>query len=96
VQAGDPTPFKAFRRNEYRVTIAKMGCLPDSAPVEELLAGEIVITEEVRRAALDWQARGALIFGLSDKPDEASLPTPKQVGQGFPPLHRKETHVVGE
>ncbi len=96
VQAGDPTPFKAFRRNEYRLTIDKMGCMPDMAPVEEILAGEIVLTEEVRRAALDWQARGALLFGLSDKPDEASLPTPQQVSQGCVPLHRKETHVVGE
>ncbi len=96
VQAGDPTPFKAFRRNEYRLTIAKMGCLPDTTPVEEILTGEIVLTQEVRQAALGWQARGALLFGLSDKPDEASLPTPELAAGGYVALHRKETHVVGE
>jgi hypothetical protein len=96
VRAGDPTPFKAFRRNEYLATLAGMGCLPDSSPVEEILAGEIAITQEVRRAALKWQSQGALLFGLSDKPDEASLPTPEQAEQGFVPLHRQETHAVGE
>jgi hypothetical protein len=95
VRAGDPTPFKAFRRNEYLATAARMGCLPDPAPVEKILAEEIALTQEVRQAALRWQNQGALLFGLSDKPDEASLPTPEQKGQGFLPLHRMETHVIG-
>jgi hypothetical protein len=95
VQSGDPTPFKAFRRNEYLSTSARMGCMPDDARVADLLKQEIVITEEVRQQALRWQALGALVFGLSDKPDEASLPTPEQTSQGALPLHRIPTHSVG-
>jgi hypothetical protein len=96
VQAGDPTPFKPFRRNEYLETVSRMGCLKDGAPVEQLLSEEIVITQEVRQMALDWRQRGALLFGLSDKPDEASLPTPELAAQGYLPIHRTETHVVGD
>ncbi|MBN1261254.1 MAG: hypothetical protein JXB35_11310 [Anaerolineae bacterium] len=94
VLAGDPTPFKAFRRNEYLTTIARMGHLDTDVP-EALLADEIVITQEVRRQALAWRAQGALLFGLSDKPDEASLPAPEQAAQGYLPLHRVPTHAVG-
>jgi hypothetical protein len=57
---------------------------------------EIVITQEVRELALEWRSRGALLFGLSDKPDEASLPTPELEQQGYLPLHRSVTHLVGE
>jgi hypothetical protein len=95
VEAGDPTPFKAFRRNEYLETVGRMGCLGDDTPLEALLAGEIVLTQEVRALALDWAQRGALLFGLSDKPDEASVPTAEQAAQGYQPIHRTETHVVG-
>jgi hypothetical protein len=95
VQAGDPTPFKPFRRNEYLATIRRMGCLEDPVPVETLLADEIVITQEVRHLALEWQARGALVFGLSDKPDEASKPTGEQAARGYAPIHRQSTHAVG-
>lgn len=96
VQLGDPTPFKAFRRNEYLLTVGRFGCLDDAAPVEKMLAEEIVITQEVRQIAMEWRRRGALLFGLSDKPDEASLPAPEQREQGYPPLHRAPTHAVGE
>ena len=96
VRAGDPTPFKRFRYNEYRTTVARMGHLSDDAPVEQLLANEIVITEEVRAQALEWRARGALLFGLSDKPDEASMPPPALATQGWQAIHRVETHAVGE
>lgn len=95
VQEGDPTPFKAFRYNEYLTTVGRMGCLDDGAPVSELLANEIVITQEVREVALSWRRQGALLFGLSDKPDEASLPRQEQVAQGKQPIHRAETHAVG-
>ncbi|MEA3349677.1 MAG: hypothetical protein U9Q82_03560 [Chloroflexota bacterium] len=95
VQAGDPTPFKAFRRNEYLATIERMGCLDDDASVDDLLANEIVITQEVREAALRWKAAGALLFGLSDKPDEASLPTDELAAQGYQSIHRVETHALG-
>jgi len=96
VQNGDPTPFKAFRRNEYLITVQKFGCLDDSTPVDTMLSEEIVITQEVRQMAKTWKERGALLFGLSDKPNEASLPTSDQVLDGYLPLHRAETHAVGE
>jgi hypothetical protein len=56
----------------------------------------IVITEEVRRMALRWRQQGALLFGLSDKPDEASLPTTALAEQGYLPIHQMKTDVVGE
>ena len=95
VRAGDPTPFKAFRRNEYLLTVGRMGHLADNTPLEILLQDEIVITQEVRQQALEWRKRGALLFGLSDKPDEASTPTPELAAQGYRPIHRTETHAVG-
>jgi hypothetical protein len=96
VLLNDPTPFKAFRRNEYRVTIGRMGFLPDNTPVERLLQEEILITQEVRQVCLEWKGRGGLLLGLSDKPDEASLPTSELAERGYQPLHRTITHAVGE
>lgn len=95
VRAGDPTPFKPFRYEEYRRTIARMGYLSDEVPLEHLLAEEIVITQEVRQAAHYLRERGVLLFGLSDKPDEASIPQPDQIAQGAQSIHRAETHAVG-
>jgi len=96
VEAGDPTPFKAFRYNEYRVTIERMACLGDEASVPDLLAQEIVVTQEVRQKALEWHSQGALLFGLSDKPDEASIPSDALAQEGYSAIHRTETHIVGE
>jgi hypothetical protein len=96
VRLNDPTPFKAFRRNEYRITIGHMGFLPDDTPVERMLQEEILITQEVRQICLEWKGRGGLLFALSDKPDEASLPTPELAESGYQPLHRTVTHTVGE
>jgi len=95
VQAGNPTPFKAFRRNEYLRTISKMGHMDDGLPVNSYLENEIVITREVQSIALAWRMNGALCFGLSDKPDEASIPTKALKVQGYLPIHKTETHVVG-
>ena len=92
---GDPTPFKAFRRAEYEETVSKMGALDDDALVSDLIAEEILITQEVREAALAWREEGALLFGLSDKPDEASLPTLELALQGYLPIHSVKTHAVG-
>jgi hypothetical protein len=92
---GDPTPFKTFRYNEYLTTVGSMGQQDDSAPVADLLVYEIVITQEVRAMALNWRGRGALLFGLSDKPDEASVPGEALAEQGYRPFHRTETHAVG-
>jgi hypothetical protein len=95
VQEGDPTPFKAFRYNEYLTTVARLGDLP-GASVEEVLAQRIVVTEEVRELATELRQRGALLFGVSDKPDEASVPSESQAQVGMKPLHQLETLAVGE
>ena len=95
VRQGDPTPFKAFRYNEFLTTVGRMGQLDDEAPAAELLAQEIVITQEVREIALAWREEGALLFGLSDKPDEASVPPDHLAAQGYRPIHRMKTHAVG-
>jgi hypothetical protein len=95
-QRGDPTPFKQFRLQEYQTTVGLMGCMQDTTSVERLLQDEIVITQEVREFALEVCRCGALLFGLSDKPDEASIPTEALASQGYQAIHRAETHVVGE
>jgi hypothetical protein len=89
---GDPTPFNVFRRLEYEETLARMDFLPDVVPATEVLAAEIVLTAEVWEFAEEAKERGALLFGLTDKPDEASLPPP---GSGAPPLHRARMKVLG-
>jgi len=93
--SGDPTPFKAFRRQEYLETMTRFGTLPDSAAAADFLSEEIVLTAEVYLTAQMWKERGLLLFGLSDKPDEASLPTEQQARKGWQPIHRAETHLVG-
>lgn len=95
VQAGDPTPFKAFRYSEYLTTVARFG---DTSLLSttQALAQRIVVTQEVREAALALRDRGALIFGLSDKPDEASVPSEAQAQAGMKPLHHLETLSIGE
>jgi len=96
VQSGDPTPFKTFRYNEFMRTIQHMGHLPENAPIEQILAEEIVITGEILKLANRWKGQGALLFGLSDKPDEAILPPPTLKAQGYLPVHQTLTHVIGE
>jgi len=94
-QSGDPTPFKAFRRAEFIATAARMGQTDPGTPVRELLSQEIALTHEVRELMLAWRDKGVLLFGLSDKPDEASIPTEEMASQGYQPIHRIETSVVG-
>ncbi|NOX44982.1 MAG: hypothetical protein GXO72_04540 [Caldiserica bacterium] len=89
---GDPTPFKAFRRLEYEETLARMDLLPDGTPPERVLAEEIVLTAEVWEFAGEARERGALLFGLTDKPDEASIPP---AGHGGSPLHRAVMKILG-
>jgi hypothetical protein len=96
VQANDPTPFKAFRRNEYLCTAARFGCLPTDTAVERMLAEQVCITQEVRELALWLRERGCLVLSMSDKPDEATLPTPELAAQGYQPLHRLQTVAVGK
>lgn len=95
LRQGDPTPFKSFRFREYFATVERMDCLPSGTSEAELLRGEILITGEVTRAARQFLDKGVLTFGISDKPDEASLP-PKAVAEaGGQPIHRVQMKVIG-
>lgn len=95
MRLGDPTPFKSFRYREYFTTIERMDHLPDDTSEADLLRGEILITGEVARAAQRLSDMGILAFGISDKPDEASLP-PKELGErGGKPIHRVRMKVIG-
>jgi len=92
---GDPTPFKSFRYREYQATVARMDALPDETELAELFKREIVLTPEVLDVARLFKERGMLLFGLTDKPDEASIPRPELAAQGYLPLHRITMKVVG-
>jgi hypothetical protein len=93
---GDPTPFKAFRRGEYFETIAAMDVLGDEASAEQVLANEIVITAEVASVAAAMAREGVLVFGISDKPDEASVPTDESASQGYQAIHRTVMKLYGD
>ena len=95
VRRGDPTPFKSFRYREYFTTAGRMDFLPEAAPEAELLASEILITGEVARIAQALSEMGVLTFGISDKPDEASLPPKTLVDEGGQPIHRVVMKVIG-
>lgn len=94
--AGDLTPFKAFRRREYRETVDRMGHLPPDTHLGQRLIEEICITREVLEASQWLRERGCLMVALSDKPDEATAPSPMLAAQGYLPLHRTPTHIVGQ
>lgn len=96
VREGDQTPFKAFRRREYVETVSRMGHLPEHAPLAQRLVDEVCMTQEVLDVALWLKARGCLLLASSDKPDEATMPTPDLVARGYQPLHRTATHIVGQ
>ncbi|OQA41844.1 MAG: hypothetical protein BWY52_02438 [Chloroflexi bacterium ADurb.Bin325] len=93
--AGDLTPFKAFRRREYRETVARMGSLPEGTPLAQRFVEEICATQEVVDIVRWLASRGCLLVALSDKPDEATTPTPELAAAGYPPLHRKAVDIVG-
>lgn len=96
LQRRDPTPFKSFRNDEFLETIALMDVLPDEASAEQVLQQEIVITAEVADVCRLLTARGALVFGLSDKPDEASVPNERAAAQGYRAIHDTLMKVYGE
>jgi len=91
----DPTPFKRFRLQEYQATVALMDFLPDDTAEAELLSREITMTGEVVEITEQLIAQGVLTFGLSDKPDEASVPPAEAAAQGALPLHRIPMKIVG-
>jgi hypothetical protein len=92
---GDPTPFKSFRYREYEETVKRMDRLPDQTGEERILAEEIVITQEVADVCRFLREKGVLLFGLTDKPDESSIPRPELAEEGYLPLHRVTMKVVG-
>lgn len=94
-QRGDPTPFKSFRYREYEETVRRMDCLPNDVGEERVLAEEIVITREVADVCRFLRGKGALLFGLTDKPDESSIPRPELAQKGYLPLHRVTMKVAG-
>jgi hypothetical protein len=91
----DPTPFKGFRHAEYLQTVQRMNSLPADAEVSQVLTNEIVITAEVLSLARYAAMHGALVMGISDKPDEASYPTQEQAALGYKPLHHTLMKVYG-
>lgn len=92
LQKNDPTPFKAFRNQEYINTITAMQT--PKVISETMLASTICMTQEVREFALLCKQKGCLLFGLSDKPDEASLPPLELITEGWLPLHQVSMLVV--
>jgi len=95
IAAEDPTPYKGFRRGEFFETVDVRDVLPDTASAEEVLSSEIVITREVAGLASDLAGRGVLVFGISDKPDEASVPLPEDAARGYRPIHRTPMKMYG-
>lgn len=96
IRSGDLTPFKDFRQREYRETLALMRPAEVSADAAQLVREQLVFTAEVWEVARIWQQRGALLFGLSDKPDEAAFPAEADQQRGMPALHHVPTALVGE
>jgi hypothetical protein len=90
---GDPTPFKEFRKSEYIATSRKF-IKPTSSKKQNILDSQIVITGEVYNFAIEAEKSSILVFGLSDKPDEASIPTKEQMSNGMLPLHQLSTTVI--
>ncbi|HEY53715.1 MAG TPA: hypothetical protein G4N94_09690 [Caldilineae bacterium] len=95
-QSNDPTPFKDFRRNEYRMTVENMGSLPDDAAASRRAAEEICLTREIWDACRWLQARGVTITSFSDKPDEACAPAPDLAASGYRAIHHTPTHLLGD
>ncbi|MDD5263795.1 MAG: hypothetical protein PHU43_03065 [Candidatus Bipolaricaulis sp.] len=92
--AGCPTLVPAFRRAEYRETVARMSGAAAGAPVDQLLQKRVVITGEVWDVLRAWQERGALVFALSDKPDEAAFPS-AEAPVDARPIHATPTCIIG-
>ena len=96
IEIGDPTPFKGFRRGEFFETVGVMDTLGDDASVDEVLRSEIVLTAEVASFAHYMAKRGVMVFGISDKPDEASVPTDESAREGYKAIHHTVMKVYGE
>jgi hypothetical protein len=80
-EAGDPTPFKAFRRTELAATAARM------------VSGRLTLCRELVALAQWMVEQGALCLAASDKPAESALPVPEQQEMGILPLHHTPARV---
>jgi len=92
VLAGDPTPFKAFRQREFLETAQSM-TVSSEPPLKAVQQRQrIFMTGEIATVLKAWKRQGALLFGLSDKPDEACFP-----GEGVSsttPIHQCSMRIV--
>jgi hypothetical protein len=61
-----------------------------------VLKSEIVITAEVASLADCMARRGVMVFGISDKPDEASVPTEESAAQGYKAIHHTTMKIYGQ
>jgi len=95
VERGNPTPFVAFRRREYKATREALACASSVDTPKDMLETGIVMTGEVWQAVREWKDRDVLVFGLSDKPDEACFPPPESFGEEDVPIHRIPMPIVG-
>jgi hypothetical protein len=74
--AGDPTPFKQFRRIELLTTAARMR------------DGRLTLCHDLFALGGELSAVGALFLAASDKPAESALPDAAQLAAGLLPLHQ--------
>jgi hypothetical protein len=81
VAAGDPTPFKQFRRAELVATLARMA------------DGRLTLCGEIFSLARQLIGAGALCMAASDKPAESALPSPEQRAAGLRPLHHTPARI---
>jgi len=79
LEENKPTLFPTFRKVELEKTIARMDFLLDETPLSTLLSEEILITGEVFRVCKFALEKGALVFGVSDKPKLASFDNEKSI-----------------
>ncbi len=94
---GDPTVFKSFRGKQYESILARIDGTPEAELDEEtLLREKIVITREVLDFLRLARERGALLFLISDRPDETMVPDEALARQGHLPIHRLPIMVVGK
>lgn len=92
--AGDPTPFKRLRKEEFQTTVERMGSMAEDSSIDDILENEITITREVIDVSQWLIDRGCLVFCMSDKPDESACPD-RHLADEFLPIHQIETHCVG-
>lgn len=90
IENGDPTPFLEFRYKEFESTIKRMDFLSDYENIKTLLEEEIMITKEVYDLLIFSKEKGALLFGLSDKPEASTFP---QKGCNLPPIYLKKMKI---